>query len=748
MRVSPILAAFNAGELSPQLRGRIDLDKYAMGCETLENFFCRAHGGVQRRPGTYFLNEVKSSSKSTRLIPFQFNTTQAYILEFGDKYIRFIKDFEQLTVSGAVYEISSPYAEADLSKLQYAQDADIMYICHPDYPVYKLSRTAHTAWTIEAVTFTDGPYQDQNTTDTTLAAGATTGTGVALVASQNLFDSGHVGCFFRIYAGSSWGYVKITYVTDAKNAVCDVISAIGGMSAVKTWCEGAWSIKNGYPTAVVFLEQRVVFAASPSFPQTICASVIGNYEDFTPGTNDDDPFTYTIASQEMNAIRWMVNLANLFLGTTTGEARLGQYGQVDPVSPNNAKVTFQSFYGSAASPGMAVGLAILFWERRGHPDNYGERLREFSYVLSKDQYAGVDLTIMAEHISKGGITGMVRQQYPYNILWCVRADGMLIGMTYERDQDVVGWHRHPVGGDGIVEEIACIPGPNQDDIYLVVNRVIGGAVKRYIEVLGDVDWGDDQADCFFVDCGLTYDGTEKTISGITHTVPYPVTAFDTLGITATSHGFSNGDHVKISDVEGMTEVNGMELVVANKTTHYFEAYVPHGMTFSTYTSGGIAKKMTNAPAGLGHLEGEEVDVLTDGAVHPPCTVTSGSIALGWYAAKVQAGLHYDSILTTMGLEGGSREGTSQGKQKRVHEVALRLYQTLGGKFGPDEDTLETLGFRTARDTYGNPPALFTGDKDKSFPGDWDSEAKVTVVQDQPLPMTLLSILPRFRSEDR
>lgn len=666
MRSSPIITAFNAGELSPQLRGRIDLEKYAMGCKTLENFFCRAHGGVQRRPGSYFIGEVKTSAKKTRLIPFQFNVVQAYILEFGDRYIRFYKDYAQLEVSGTPYEIVSPYLEADLFSLQYAQDSDIMYITHPSYPVYKLSRTAHTAWTLEPVEFYDGPYLDQNDTTTTLTAGATTGTGIALVASANLFEAGHVGAYFRILAGSpaTWGHVIITYVSDAKNAVCDIITDLGAVGPVDTWREGAWSIKNGYPATCAFNEQRLVLAGSTSYPQTIWASVSGDYEDMTPGSYDDDAFAYTIADQEVNSIRWLSNLSNLIIGTTGGEARLGQQDSSSPVTPSNAKITFQSHFGSAPLRGISMGSAILFWERRGHPANYGERLRELSYNVTYDSYVGVDLTIMAEHIAKGGVVDHALQPYPYRIMWCARADGTLVGMTYERDQNVVGWHRHPMT-NGFVESVACIPGAEQDDVYIVVKRTINGSVKRYIEVLEDFDWGEDQEDCFFVDCGLTYDGS-----------------------------------------------------------------------------------VTDTLSGLDHLEGEEVDVLTDGAVHPACTVISGTITLEWPASVVHVGLHYDSILETMGLEGGSREGSAQGKQKRVHEVAVRFYNTLGGKVGSDENTLDTLGFRTARDLYGNPPALFTGDKELTFPGGWDSEATVMVVQDQPLPMTILSLMPRFRTEDR
>lgn len=884
MRVSPILTAFNAGELSPQLLGRVDLEKYAMGCATVENFIVRPHGGLQRRPGTYYLKEVKDSSKATRLIPFQYSTEQAYVIEMGDVYMRFLKDYAQLEVSGAAYEIVSSYAEADLFDVQYVQDADIMYLTHPSYPPYKLSRTGDTAWTLEVVEFTDGPYMDTNVpddvgdnlctdgdcelntgwsavgapgtrerssdqantgsysrkvigavdtgdkwgtfttvTDTIyrvkfavlstkgqiklvvrkgdnsgdiisetisgvpnnewteyeryyketagganafvsfitpasssgvvwyvdsieiyevdtilLTPSATSGTGITLTASGDLFEAGHVGAYFRLMHDEEWGYVKITYVTDAKTATADVINPLNGTGPTAYWREGAWSIKNGYPRTATFYEQRLIMASSDAEPQTLWGSVAGNYEDMTPGPLDDDPFNYTLADREVNAIRWMASLSNVIVGTTGGEARIGQQSQTDPITPSNCKITFQSFFGSCPVPGVSIGNAILFWERAGHPENLGEKLRELSYKYDTDGYAGVDLTILAEHIARGGVSEMALQQYPYRILWCVRNDGLLIGLTYERDQDVVGWHRHPM--DGLVDSVCVIPGDYQDDVYMIVERAVEGSVKRYIEVMEDYEWGDDQADCIFMDCALSYDGTEKTISG--------ATAADPVVITATSHGFTNGNHIKITGVEGMTELNGLEVVVANKTDHTFECLGLDGTTFTAYTSGGIAKQMAILMSGMDHLEGEAVAVLTDGAVHPPVSVTSGYVALEWYCCKAQVGIPYDSTMKTMPLEGGSREGTTQGKQTRIHEVALRFHRTLGGKAGPDVDNLDTIGFRTSKDLYGNPPVLFSGDKDLPFPGDWESSAQVMVVQDQSLPMTLLALMPRYRTEDR
>lgn len=744
MRVSPILTAFNAGELSPQVGGRLDLDKYVMGCEKMENFFCRAHGGAQRRPGSYFLAEVKTSAKWTRLIPFQFNTAQAYMLEFGDQYVRFFMDYSPVTVSGAVYEIASPYLEEDIWDIRFVQDSDIMYLTHPLYPVYKLSRFADDSWTLEAVEFIDGPYLDENDTETTLDPGATTGTGIDLVASADLFEAGHVGAYFRIKYSTAWGYCKIVYVTDARNAVCDIIEDFGAHTATAEWREGAWSDVQGYPSVCAFHEQRLILANSPWNPQTIWASASGDYEDFTPGALDDDPYTYTIVEKEVNAIRWLSQMGQIIVGTSGGEARLGPQDSGTPVTPSSAKVSFQSFFGSAPLPAVATGNAILFWEGRGHPDNYGERLRELSYKFETDSFDGVDLTVMSDHITRGGIVDHALQKYPFNILWCVRWDGTLIGLTYDRSQQVVGWHRHPM--DGYVESVAVIPGETQDDLYMVVVRTVGGALKRYIEVLEDYDWGDDQADCFFVDCGMSYIGAEKDITGATKADP--------VVITSDAHGYSNGDHVKISEVVGMTELNGLEVVVTNKTDDTFECYKTdgtklNGTAFTTYASGGVSTKMAITLTGLDHLIGETVDVLADGAVHPQVVVTgAGEVVLQWYVCKAHVGIHYESILTTMELEGGSREGVSQAKQKRVHEVAARFYNTLGGKIGTDETSLEQIVFRTSGDLYNNPPPLFTGDKTVSVPADWEDSAKITIVQDQPLPMTALALLPRFRSEDR
>jgi len=153
-KASPIQYSFNAGELSPRVKGRFDIPKYKNGCETMENFIPLTQGPVRKRPGTRFVNEVKTSANNTRLIPFEFSTDQAYVLEFGDQYIRFYMDGGVIESSPSVpYEIASPYLHTELADIKFAQSADVMYIAHPAYSPRKLSRTGHTAWTLEIVDF-------------------------------------------------------------------------------------------------------------------------------------------------------------------------------------------------------------------------------------------------------------------------------------------------------------------------------------------------------------------------------------------------------------------------------------------------------------------------------------------------------------------------------------------------------------------------------------------------------------------
>jgi hypothetical protein len=491
---------------------------------------------------------------------------------------------------------------------------------------------------------------------------ATTGYGITLTASEAYFESGHIGAFFRLTHDTT-GYVKVISITSSTIAVVDVISTLGDTTSTTEWQEGAWSTKNGFPACGAFYEQRLIVGSSDNDPDTIWGSKVAEYEDFTPGVLDTDSFSYKLQS---DIIRWLAAMGQLIVGSVNAEFRMGSGSSDTLITPTTVKVTQQTAKGSANIEPVSLGNSILFLQRYGDADNDGKKIREMSYAVTTygaGSYDSTDLSIFASHITGSGIVDMAFMSSPQPILWCVTADGELIGMTYEREQKVIGWHRHPMSG--FVESICVIPGANQDDLYLVVRHTIDGQTKRYIEVMADFDWGTDQEDCFFVDCGMTYDGSATT----------------------------------------------------------------------TLT-------------GLDHLEGETVSILADGAVHPDKVVSSGSITLDYSASKVHVGLSYTSDLETLDLEGGSVEGTAQGKIKRIHSCAVRFIDTVGGYIGADASNLDEIIFRSASDPVGEPTPLYDGIKDVAFPGGWETERRVLIRQTDPLPMTVLSIMPRFRTEDK
>ena len=857
--------SFVAGELSPRLSGRTDLQKYFQGCETLENFLIHPHGGATRRPGTRFVAEVKTSSLETRLVPFQFNVTQAYVLEFGNNYFRIYKDGGQVT-SGSpatAVEVTTTYATADLATLKFAQSGDVMYVVHPDKPVRKIARTSHTAWTITDVDFKRGPFLDANTTDTTLTANNRTGS-VTVTASAvtginggSGFESTDVGRLIKLHHG----YAKITAITSTtvctasvqENDVFDSeleptytsstisfaegdpsstglehndrivdsnknwidegfkdnqeitvsgastsgnnksylivkatedtlllapsddvtdesasasITGVGKLVADDEWALGAFSPRTGYPRAVAFYEQRLTFAGTDEQPQTVYFSVSGDFENFTAGTDDDSALVYTLGSNQVNVIRFLSSSRSLLVGTSGGEFVVRAGGADEPITPRNVQIKQQSAFGSANVQPLQCGNAVLFLQRASR------KIRELVYDFDTDGYIAPDLSILAEHATEGGVKEMAYGQEPDSVAWMVRNDGVLLGMTYRRAEQVVAWHRHVIGGvsgtatvtvtdyanvavgstvdlkksDGttvtftseavgasdpstalnwrpvtnnntsatklqtainahadftatvstnvvtiietaregtgyltvatsddtrlaatsqshaLVESIATIPGTAEDEVWLIVNRTINGATKRYVEYLKSFDFGSDVEDAFFVDSGLTYSGTSAS-----------------------------------------------------------------------------------SLSGLSHLEAENISINGNGATHSKKAVSSGAVTLDRSVTKAHAGLPFDSTMQTMRIEAGATDGSAQGKIKRIDEVNLRLYRSVNALVGNSLTNLDRIPFRSGADEMDEPIPLFTGDKEIDMPAGYDQDGYIYVRQDLPLPMTVIGIFARMQT---
>lgn len=524
MKVSPIQDSFNAGEFSDLVASRVRFDKYKNAVRLSENMVPLVQGGMTRRTGTKYVNEVKTSAKSTRLIAFQYSVTQAYVLEFGDQYIRFFRNRGVVETSpGVSYEVASPYLESELFELKITQSADILYITHPKHAPRKLSRTGHTAWTMTIIDFKDGPYLNTNVTDTTITPSATTGT-ITLTASTATFVSTDVGRLVRLKHSSTWGYAKITVFTSATVVSATVLSNFGAITAVKDWRLGLWSVTTGYPSCVTFFEDRLFFAGNDLRPQRIDGSIVGDYENFAPTATDglvadDNAIAISLNANDVNVIRWMVDdEKGLLIGTVSGEWIVRPSSLSEALTPTNLAAKRSTAFGSDNIQAIRTGKASIYVQRAG------QKARELAYVYEVDGFRSPDMNVLSDHVLKGGVVQFVYQQEPYSVVWFVRKDGQLVGLTYERDQDVLGWHRHIIGGsfgagDAVVESVSVIPTPSgdADEVWLIVKRTIDGVTKRYVEYITPKFDDTTTINAFFVDCGLTYSGTPVTsVSGLDH----------------------------------------------------------------------------------------------------------------------------------------------------------------------------------------------------------------------------------------
>jgi len=585
-------------------------------------------------------------------------------------------------IAEKIYEISTTYLEADLFDLRFTQSVDILYITHEDYEPAKLSRTGHTAWTLTDLTNLDGPYLSTNATATTITPSAATGS-VTLTASaitginsDTGFQTTDIGRVIRLKEGAIWGWATITARASTTSVTATVSSTLTNTDAKVTWRLGLWSDTTGFPSCVTFYEDRLVFAGVTQYPQRLDGSRTGDYENFAPtdmdGTvTDSHAIGFTLNSDAVNAIHWLLSdEKGLLAGTSGGEWIIRASTLGEGLSPTNVSAKNFTRYGSAAIQAVIANKSVIFAQRSK------EKIRELRYFFEQDGFEAPDLTILAEHIARGGLIEFARQVEPQSLVWAARDDGTLVGMTYERDAEVVrvGWHRHVLGGAGDsdgnppdVESVATIPSSDgkRDELWMVVKRFIDGAAVRYIEYLTPhfIDTTE-QEDAFFVDSGLTYD--------------------------------------------------------SNPTTSF---------------------------SGLDHLEGETLSVLADGAVRPDATVSDGAITLDTEASVVHVGYGYNSDGQILRLEAGSADGTALGKIRRIHKVGMLVHRTLGLKFGMSFDELDTVIFRSTTDESGEPPDLYTGIISETVEADYDYENQFCWRQDQPLPGTILAIAPRMVTND-
>lgn len=773
MKYAPIQTQFNGGELSPFITGRVDTAKYVGGCFRMLGFIPTIPGPAIASPGTWFVQEAKNSDDRIWLMRFEFAADDSYMLEFGDGYIRFYFNRAQAQVSGVtawsavtayaagdpasrlgvnyyckvahtnqqppnatywypltgtIYEIPSPYSVADLTNddgtfaLRFVQTNDVIYIAHADHAPRKLSRFSATRWTLAAVDFVPPPFADQNATATTLKSSAATGS-VTLTASASVFSSDMVGQYVYLqekdvrdvqqweaakavalnalrrsdgknyqalnaattgtvkpthasgaaYDGDGavqwqfldhgFGIAKITAYSSPTSVTATVIDRIPDGAVhpnVSTrWALQAWNDSEGWPEAVTFFRERLVFARKDK----LWFSVAADFESFAYQIDGvvtaDAGFDRRLSSDRANPIRWLSPGDVLLVGTLGDEWAIVEATTSDPFGPGNCNTKRQSSYGSSRVCPVRAGSDTLFVQKSGR------KVRAMAFRFEEDGFKSPNIAEFAGHITKPSLVDIAYQQEPWSAVWAVRSDGVLAGCVFDRDQEVVAWFRRAFDG-GVAECVETIPAPDgtRDDPWFVVRYTIDGSTKRYIAYLAEED--DEtgsmaQEDWAYSDMMLKYDGAPAT-------------------------------HI----------------------------------------------------TGLDHLEGKEVWVLADGGEHPNLTVESGAIDLELAASVVIVGLPSEAYLETMPFEGGSGNGTGQGKTKRIHDCTVRVLRSLAWVAGPDDDHLQEGLFRSPETPLGTAPPPYTGDVSMNgWQGDYSSRATVVLKKQRPMPVTVVAVMPQM-----
>lgn len=719
-RVTPIQTNFTAGELSPRLYGRTDVERYRNAAAILENVWVVVQGGALGRDGLRYVAGAKHDDKHAVLIPYVFNEDQAYILEVGDAYIRFFNAAGQIVVetSPGVFtpaEIGTSYAEVDVPLLDYVQGKDTMFLFHAGYPTARLRRFGDAAWVLDPVPWITEPFDEvghRPATTMTLSDG-TVGTGRTMTAGATAFYAADVGRDVEVegglaritayasgtsvtvdvltpfattsFASGEWtitgtplttctpsvdkpvgaactltlgaggwrpedagkfveinsGVVRIDTIsstTVANGTITKELSATVASPALAWILKGSvWGGPFGYPRTGTLFEQRLWCGGSPGYPNTFWGSRIGEYLDYELGTNDDDAVSF-IADDEKNGTILHMTAMDALVMLTNSSYLTARGGNEKPITPTNVRIKPQAGFGASTVQPERVGAELLYVQ------SGRKKVRGLSAdKINLDQYGAPDISVLAEHIAKIGLTGMAYQEEPESIVHCTRDDGQMPTITIDRDQDIVAWCRQVT--DGEIESVAGLPVPGGKQIWCIVRRTINGQTKRYIERFEPG---------ILTDCAIT--GTDLT---------------------------------------GKTVWDGLD-----------------------------------------HLEGKTVVVKGDGVALNDRVVTGGEIEVERPVKSIEIGLRYTPKVKLLRPEVFGAEGSSQSANMRVSKVVLRFQDTIGATVNGQQVMARTTGLGV----LDTPPPLYSGDVEISELGWYDADADVVIEQPQPYPFHLLAVI--------
>ena len=538
--------SFTAGEVSTELAGRGDLTAYDNGAGKLRNIVVMPTGGISRRAG---LRYVGTASGNGRLVAFEFNTEQVYLLVFCEGSIDVYENGAKLTTIAA-----TPWTLAQIKSINWVQSADTLLVVHPDVSPQKITRNKAGTWSVtdwsfyEKDTVIKQPHHKFAADAVTMAASATTGT-ITLTASADVFDATHhVGTRLRLQQKE----VEIIAITSATVATAVVKETLVSTAASQDWEEQAYSSLHGWPVSVCFHQDRLVIGGSRDLPNRLWMSKSSDLFNFDLGTGlDDEAIEFAILSDQVNAVRAVFSGRHLQVFTSGAEWMVSG----DPLTPTNIQLKRQTRVGSPIDrtvPPCDVNGATLFVSRTG------DEMREFLFTDVEQAYQAGDLAMLSRHM----VAIPVDQDYDKarRHMHIVMADGLISSLTLFRREKVTAWSRQQTTGH--FRSVAVV-GP---ETYVLVERT-GGFL---IEVFDD---------SYNVDSGLKGSATtaKTTWSGLDH--------LEGQTIKVVADGSSVGD-LQVSGGQVVLPDVARTVEAGLAYTHIIEPLAPTVATLNGGTQGG------------------------------------------------------------------------------------------------------------------------------------------------------------------
>lgn len=668
----------------------------------------------------------------------------------------------ELLLEQGILELPTPYAAEDLFDLDVStQSADVLFIFHPDYPPASISRRSATYWTYELLT----PYGTTNIISTGYSAlgqaiqhiDRENPCKISLTTTQQVYEVGDL-----VYINLCLGTVEVnkgrfligsindTGISHFWFTLQDPITGLdvdasgytaytGGGFAVLV--QDLFTAVGDYPSCATIYEQRMIVAGTNNNPTRMKGSTQGDYPNFICDPNQEDyAIQFDLVMQKVDQIQWAIGGPNALIFGTAGGVWAMQGSSDQSLSQVSVNASLQIAIGTGRLAPQRASDCII-WATRSR-----ETVRLLQYSFVADQWESSDVTRLNRSITKGptkATSGLVQTAYqsdPYPIFFAVRADGQLLGMTFERQEQVYAWFRLKLGGT--VESVAVLTQENEEDqLWVVVNREISGSVQRQVEYFSKQEIYSDLANAWFVHAGLQWSGGDAIdITAVTKASPCKVTSVD--------HGLTTGQHIQITGVLGMTQINQDATQAYVITTDGDDAFTLDDIDSSdwdAYTDEGTAKAVTDHLHGLTHLAEQTVVVIGDGAiVYQGLVAANGDVpSFSFYVNIVTIGLPFVSTIEPMNPILNSQQNTSRGAKQKIRRATFCFYETTECKFGLKSTKLyEIPEFDT-----GGAPALFTGDITKDLPGEWADEATICIVHDTPFPFTLKAIIPRLDAHE-